>query len=63
MEHDCILELDTNEIDYFLETGQEPTDLGNAMESMLTIANKKGKAVCIFTVYKSETESTEEDVE
>lgn len=54
MEHDCILELDTNEIDHFLETGQEPTDLGNALESMLTIANKKGKAVCIFTVYKSE---------
>lgn len=60
MEHDCILELDTSEIDNFLETGQEPTDLGNALESMLTIAMKKGKAVCIFTVYKSEDTPQEE---
>lgn len=60
MEHDCILELDTSEIDNFLETGQEPTDLGNAFESMLAIANKKGKAVCIFTVYKSEANEQEE---
>lgn len=61
MEHDCILELDTDEIDNFLETGQEPTDLSNAMESMLTIANKKGKAVCIFTVYKFDSAVQETD--
>ena len=57
MEHDCILELDTSEIDLFLETGDEPRDLSTILETMLTIANKKGKAICIFTVYKSEEEA------
>lgn len=55
MEHDCILELDTNELDHFLENGDEPKDLGTCYETMLEIANKKGKAICIFTVYKSAT--------
>lgn len=61
MEHDCILELDTNEIDYFLETGEEPKDLSKAFETMLELASKKGKAVCIFTVYKSETPKQEDN--
>lgn len=61
MEHDCILELDTNELELFLETGQEPTDLGNAFESMFQIASNKGKAVCIFTVYKSELPTAGDD--
>lgn len=54
MEHDCILELDTNELDFFMETGEVPPDLDKAFDAMLELANKKGKAVCIFTVYKSE---------
>lgn len=52
MEHDCILELDTNELD----GGNTPKDLENALDSMYDIAMKKGKAVCIFTVYKSSDE-------
>lgn len=59
MEHDCILELDTDEID----NGNLPKDLENALDSMYDIAMKKGKAVCIFTVYRSETESSMEDAE
>jgi hypothetical protein len=54
MEHDCELTLDTNELELFLEKGDEPKDLGTALETMLKIANSKGKAVCIFTVHKSE---------
>lgn len=52
MEHDCELELDTNELEYFLETGEEPEDLGRALEAMLQIAGSKGKAICKFTVHK-----------
>lgn len=59
MEHDCILELDTDELD----GGNMPRDLENALDSLYDIALKKGKAVCIFTVYKSETESSREDAE
>lgn len=59
MEHDCILELDTDEI----YSGNMPQDLENVLDSMYDIAMKKGKAVCVFTVYKSESESSQDNDE
>ncbi len=53
MEHDCELELHTDELDMFLETGDEPADLSKALETMLTLALKNGKATCLFTVVKA----------
>jgi len=58
MEHDCELELHTDELDYFLETGEEPHDLSKALETMLKLALKTGKATCLFTIVKSEEVSS-----
>lgn len=56
MNRDCELDLTTDELDLLLETGDEPADLGKAFETMLALALKTGKAVCIFTVTKSEAQ-------
>ena len=55
MEHDCILELDSDELAHYLETGEEPGDMGKALEEMLKLALANGSAKCIFTVYRSES--------
>lgn len=56
-QHDCELEMDTSEVDYYLETGEVHADLDTCMETMLALAKKEGKAVCLFTVYRSEADN------
>lgn len=59
--HDCELDLTVEELEYFLETGEEPRDLDKAFETMLELAKKKGTAVCIFTVYVDKVAEQESD--
>lgn len=56
MEHDCELEMDTNEIEFFLETGDPHEDMDKALNTLQQLAiQRKGKATCLLTVhYKPE---------
>lgn len=51
MTNDCELDMTTIDLDYFLETGEEPVDMAKAFETLLALATKrKGIATCLITI-------------
>jgi uncharacterized protein Smg (DUF494 family) len=62
MEHDCELEMDTDEVEFFLENGDPHKDMDKALNTLQELATKrKGKATCLFTVHYKEPADEEQD--